>query len=164
MDRQHLLPVVVGLFPHHVVPQDAGVVDEDVDPPGLLDDGGHDGFHISRRAHIGLQPPGAEFGRRFGQDLAVEVHHEDVRPRPLEMAGQLQTDAAGCARDDDRPAVEIKREVTHEQTHSDRRQPGGGSSLQAASSPASAIRGSVTRTRCRAGAAAAGPERHRRSR
>jgi hypothetical protein len=111
--RHHRLVVVVAELPHDAVTQDAGVVDEHVDPAGLGHDAGHDGIGLCAVGDVGGQPHRPDLTRGLGEDVGFEVHEVDGRPRRPEMPADRPADTASGAGDEHGTAGEVEGQVCH---------------------------------------------------
>lgn len=111
VDSQNLLPVLVGELQDHLVPQDVGIVHDDVDSPRLLDGPRHNRLQLGGAAHVGRDAATAQFGDRLGQLVGVEVDEEHVGAARLEQPGDFESDAPGDAGDDGGAVGDLIAEV-----------------------------------------------------
>ena len=106
VDRQHLVPVLVGHLQHGLVDRDPGVVDEDVEAPVLLDDLVDGAPAVLRRADVALverggQPVlGQRVDERLGGLLIAAVAGRDVGALLGQAAADGRADPARAAGDE----------------------------------------------------------------
>lgn len=108
-DVHDQIPICVLDLPEDPVAEDACIVEEDVDPPGLLDGFGDNALDVRRSRDVGHRGEGADGLGGGNQRFRVRVHHPDRSAglgKPLR--GRL-ADAAGSTRHDHRLAGEVDR-------------------------------------------------------
>jgi hypothetical protein len=104
VDRQHLVPAVVGHLGDRAVGRDARVVDENVEPPVLLDDLGDRAPAVIARGDVTLvqrhldalaDVPGAEFfGEGLGPGQVASLAGRDRRTLARQALADRGADAA----------------------------------------------------------------------
>ncbi len=117
VDRDDLLPVLVGHLGHGPVDRDAGVVDQDVDPAVLVDHLVQDPAAVVRAADVALvhgDPLAGEVGHGGGEELlrgfgAAPVARRDVGALAGQFTADGGADAAGPSGDQGHPVLDQAR-------------------------------------------------------
>jgi hypothetical protein len=109
--RHHRLVVVVAELPHHAVAQDAGVVDQHVDPPGVGHDPGHHRVDLRAVGDVGGQPHRPDLPRGLAQHAGLDVDQVDGGPGGPEVLADRPADTAGGPGDQHGTTGEVESQV-----------------------------------------------------